>query len=110
MIADTLAMDAATFAAGTGWEITPEGACKADRCVRENMRWIRGAGPLAGGQPPLQRPQEALPWWEKQRPVYLLRAVLLRLSASSLRLCCSEAKPAVMHPIIAVASVLGVVA
>jgi hypothetical protein len=38
MITDTLDMDAATFAAGTGWEIKPEGACKADRCV-----------PLAGG-------------------------------------------------------------
>ena len=33
MISDTLNMDATTFAAGTGWEIKPEGACKADVCV-----------------------------------------------------------------------------
>ncbi|MHB8575418.1 MAG: hypothetical protein ACYDCQ_08810 [Dehalococcoidia bacterium] len=38
MITDTLAMDAATFAAGTGWEIKPEGACRAEVCV-----------PLGGG-------------------------------------------------------------
>jgi hypothetical protein len=33
VILDTLAIDAATFAAGTGWEIKPEGACKGEVCV-----------------------------------------------------------------------------
>lgn len=33
MLLDTLDIDAATFAAGTGWEIKPEGACKGDVCV-----------------------------------------------------------------------------
>jgi hypothetical protein len=38
MIIRTLDIDAEAFAAGTGWEIKPEGACKADVCV-----------PLGGG-------------------------------------------------------------
>jgi hypothetical protein len=33
MIIDTLDIDAATFTAGTGWAIKPEGACKGDVCV-----------------------------------------------------------------------------
>ena len=33
MITDRLDITAAEFAAGTGWEIKPEGACKADLCV-----------------------------------------------------------------------------
>jgi len=38
MLTDTLDIDAATFQAGTGWEIKPEGACKGEVCV-----------PLGGG-------------------------------------------------------------
>ncbi len=33
MILDRLDIDAAAFEAGTGWQIKPEGACKADVCV-----------------------------------------------------------------------------
>ena len=33
MITHHLDIDAAGFAAATGWEIKPEGACKADMCV-----------------------------------------------------------------------------
>jgi hypothetical protein len=33
MILDRLDIDSDEFAAATGWEITPEGACKADVCV-----------------------------------------------------------------------------
>jgi hypothetical protein len=33
MIVDTFDIDAATFAATTGWDITAEGACKGDVCV-----------------------------------------------------------------------------
>jgi hypothetical protein len=33
MILDTLGIDAQAFAAGTGWEIKPEGACKGEVCV-----------------------------------------------------------------------------
>lgn len=33
MLLDTLDIDAATFGAATGWQIKPEGACKADLCV-----------------------------------------------------------------------------
>ncbi|HEY2637808.1 MAG TPA: hypothetical protein VGI54_10490 [Solirubrobacteraceae bacterium] len=33
MIVDHLAVTADEFAAGTGWEIKPEGACKAEVCV-----------------------------------------------------------------------------
>ena len=33
MILDQLDIDAGAFAAGTGWEIKPEGACKGDVCV-----------------------------------------------------------------------------
>ncbi|MCC7362919.1 MAG: redoxin domain-containing protein [Dehalococcoidia bacterium] len=33
MILDRLDISAAEFAAGTGWEIKPEGACKGDVCV-----------------------------------------------------------------------------
>lgn len=33
MLIDTLDIDAATFRAGTGWEIKPEGACKGEVCV-----------------------------------------------------------------------------
>ena len=33
MITDRADVDAAQFAAATGWEIKPEGACKADLCV-----------------------------------------------------------------------------
>jgi hypothetical protein len=33
MIVDRLELSAEEFAAGTGWEIKPEGACKADVCV-----------------------------------------------------------------------------
>jgi len=33
MILDRLDIDADTFAAGTGWVIKPEGACKGDVCV-----------------------------------------------------------------------------
>ena len=33
MILDSLALTREQFAAGTGWEIKPEGACKADVCV-----------------------------------------------------------------------------
>ena len=33
MITGSLDIDIDTFAAGTGWEIKPEGACKADVCV-----------------------------------------------------------------------------
>ena len=33
MLVDTLAVDADSFHAGTGWEIKPEGACKGEVCV-----------------------------------------------------------------------------
>jgi len=33
MIVDTLDMTADEFAAGTGWQIKPEGACKGEVCV-----------------------------------------------------------------------------
>jgi hypothetical protein len=33
MIVDSLDVTAEQFAAGTGWEIKPEGACKAEVCV-----------------------------------------------------------------------------
>lgn len=33
MIVDTLNIDRETFAAGTGWEIKPEGACRGEVCV-----------------------------------------------------------------------------
>ncbi len=33
MLTETLDIDAATFEAGTGWEIKPEGACKGEVCV-----------------------------------------------------------------------------
>lgn len=33
MLTHSLDIDAATFAAGTGWEIKPEGACKGEVCV-----------------------------------------------------------------------------
>lgn len=33
MIIDSLDIDAATFEAGTGWDIKPEGACKGEVCV-----------------------------------------------------------------------------
>ena len=33
MILDQLDIDAGAFAAGTGWEIKPEGACKGEVCV-----------------------------------------------------------------------------
>lgn len=33
MIVDRLDIDAEEFAAGTGWQISSEGACKADVCV-----------------------------------------------------------------------------
>jgi hypothetical protein len=33
MLTRSLSIDAASFAAGTGWDIKPEGACKADACV-----------------------------------------------------------------------------
>ena len=33
MILDRLDIDAAAFAAGTGWELKPEGVCKGDVCV-----------------------------------------------------------------------------
>ena len=33
MILTELAVDPATFEAGTGWAIKPEGACKAEHCV-----------------------------------------------------------------------------
>jgi len=38
MLTETLALTAEQFAAGTGWEIKPQGACKAEVCV-----------PLGGG-------------------------------------------------------------
>lgn len=38
MLVGSLDIDASTFAAGTGWEIKPEGACKGEVCV-----------PLGGG-------------------------------------------------------------
>jgi hypothetical protein len=33
MLTDTLELTAEQFAAGTGWEIKPQGACKAEVCV-----------------------------------------------------------------------------
>jgi hypothetical protein len=33
VITDSLQLDPAEFSAATGWEIKPEGACKADVCV-----------------------------------------------------------------------------
>lgn len=33
MILDRLTIDRATLAAGTGWEVKPQGACKGDMCV-----------------------------------------------------------------------------
>ncbi len=33
MISKTLLVEASEFERGTGWAITPEGACKDDRCV-----------------------------------------------------------------------------
>lgn len=33
MIVDSLELSPEAFAAGTGWQIKPEGACKADVCV-----------------------------------------------------------------------------
>ncbi len=33
MIIDSLDIDATTFREGTGWEVKPEGACKAEVCV-----------------------------------------------------------------------------
>ena len=33
MIIERLELDPAELAAGTGWELKPEGACKGDRCV-----------------------------------------------------------------------------
>lgn len=40
MITDTLDLTAEQFAAGTGWDIKPQGACKAEVCVP------LGAGPF----------------------------------------------------------------
>ena len=40
MIVDSLDLSPAQFAAGTGWDIKPEGACKAEVCV-----------PLSAGEP-----------------------------------------------------------
>jgi hypothetical protein len=37
MIVDHLDLTAEEFTAGTGWEIKPEGACKADVCVRLDL-------------------------------------------------------------------------
>jgi hypothetical protein len=33
VLLDTLDIDASAFAAGTGWDIEPEGACRGDVCV-----------------------------------------------------------------------------
>lgn len=33
MLLESLRVDAATFAAATGWEVKPQGACKGDACV-----------------------------------------------------------------------------
>lgn len=49
LITHTLDIDKAAFAAGTGWEIKPEGACKADICV-----------PLPGGDFDAGRAAETL--------------------------------------------------
>jgi hypothetical protein len=38
MIVTDLDITAEEFAAGTGWEIKPEGACKADLCVQLDQR------------------------------------------------------------------------
>jgi len=44
MILTELQVDASTFEAGTGWAITPDGACKSDVCVpiADNARSPRG--------------------------------------------------------------------
>ncbi|MDO8361569.1 MAG: hypothetical protein Q7V88_01615 [Actinomycetota bacterium] len=44
MIVDSLDMTPSAFRAGTGWEIKPEGACKADVCVP------LGGGPFSARQ------------------------------------------------------------
>jgi hypothetical protein len=49
MILDTLDLSPEAFAAGTGWEIKPEGACKGDVCV-----------PLGGGPFELRATAERL--------------------------------------------------
>jgi hypothetical protein len=36
MILDTLEIDRASFEAGTGWQLKPEGACKGDVCIPLN--------------------------------------------------------------------------
>ena len=41
MILDRLDIDADEFAAGTGWEIKPEGACKGDVCVPLDRAGLR---------------------------------------------------------------------
>ncbi len=49
MILDSLEVSPADFAAGTGWEIKPEGACKGEVCV-----------PLGGGEFDVSRAAERL--------------------------------------------------
>lgn len=38
MILDDLNIDRATFEAGTGWQLKPEGACKGDVCIPLNAQ------------------------------------------------------------------------
>jgi hypothetical protein len=48
VIVDHLDVSPAEFAAGTGWEIKPEGACKADVCVP--LGQANGFDPLAAAE------------------------------------------------------------
>ena len=42
MLLDSLRVDPAGFAAGTGWEVKPQGACKGDACVPLPPGAVRG--------------------------------------------------------------------
>jgi hypothetical protein len=50
VIVDHLDLSPAEFAAGTGWEIKPEGACKADVCVPLGPGAPNAFDPLAAAE------------------------------------------------------------
>ncbi len=47
MILDSLETTRATFEAGTGWKLRPEGACLADVCIPLPAEAVDGDGPTA---------------------------------------------------------------